>query len=139
MTTAAAQKLLEKYLEHLYGLCYPPSASGRILENLQNGVTPSGGGGGQNSTETRLLRLATTLGRLRLTPEEIKTAAVYHWGVGGLKIDMTPDGKEVVNQEVSGVDHKKAAKLMGIRGKNPTRDAKRAYFKVLRKVMKSCG
>ena len=130
-TSACHHSRLSAYLEELFSLCAPRSPSGALLEDFANGV-PQAPPSYKNHAEGRLVRLTDMLGRTRLTWPDIQVLAVYFYGVGRVDFDICPTG-EVVGQDVLGVDHRKAAKLLGIKGKNPSRDARRAFLRALKR------
>lgn len=131
ITSHCHHSRLAAYLEELFRLCAPRSPSGPLLEDFANGV-PQAPPSYKNLTESRLVRLTDMLGKHRLTWRDIQVLGVYFYGVGKVKYDICPTG-EVVDQDVYGVDHRKAAKLLGIKGKNPSRDARRAFLRALKR------
>ncbi len=120
------------YLKDLLQLTAPRSTIGQQLELLQNGIVPTATL--KNTIEDHLLRLVDRFPDVpMLTLNELRILLVYYHAIGG-KFETLGNGGAILDQWASGVDHKRAAKLLGIGGRNPAVTARKKLIRIQKKI-----
>jgi hypothetical protein len=118
-----------RYCEALLSLCCARSPLGEQLYRAEIGV--SGESSGAGHIEDSLIRVVDFGLQIRgVSDEDKRVLAVYYLG-HSLHQVTDPTG-QVVDSWVSGLDHAAAAKLLGLKGRNPRKTAMNRLSRALR-------
>lgn len=128
---------ISRYVRDLVALCSVASPLGTQLDALKNGIPFSPNH--TNKLESLMIRLIDRYGIGYLpTREDIRVLLVYYHA-SGKRIEILGNGGSVIDQWASDCDHRQAAQMLGIKGRNRAYMARKQLLTVQRKLTNSYG